>query len=223
MFTNIHKTNKSAWYPYPEDSKTHEDMLSTEKLASLRFEHGNVIDLWMVKFTTMETEETLVENIVGWVKNNIDDDWYKYLRTIALMLIVKYIMLVMSMSAGNVYKLTITTMMCSIFTFKIEDMESENKKYELVCCPNQKPLSLEDLVLYMYIDSKKDGKAVDVEIWEKKAKSPLILSLSQLHPDIHTTESLYIIFVELPESRFVVTPGSLMLNIFAAMLALLFQ
>ncbi len=131
----------------------------------------------MVKLATMETEETLAENIIDWLKNDKDDDWYKYLRTMALMLILKYIILAMGMPADNVYKLTIIAMICSVLIFKIEDMESEGKKYKLVCCLGRKPLLLEDLVPYVYIDSEKNGKAVDAEIPKRKAKSPLTLSL----------------------------------------------
>ncbi len=66
---------------------------------------------------------------------------------------------------------------------------------------------LEDLVPYMYIDSKKDGKALDVEIPEREAKSPLTLSLLQLCPGIHATKGLCVILVESPESWFAVSLG----------------
>ncbi len=182
-------------------------MLSIRKLADMRFEYKNVIDFWMVGLAAVETEETPAENIVGWLKNNINDGWYKHLRTTALMLILKYIMLVMGILAGNVYQVTVTAMMCSILTFKIEDMKSEDKKYELVGCPDRKPLSLEDLVLYVYIDSEKDGKAVDAKIPEKEVKSPLILSLPRLRSGVHAVKSLRVAFVEPPESRFATSPG----------------
>ncbi len=182
-------------------------MLSTGELAGLRFECGNVIDFWIVGLAAVETEETPAENIVDWLKNDSDDGWYKHLQTTALMLILKYTMLAMGMPAGDVYELTVTAMMRSVLTFKIEDMKSEGKKYELVCRPGQKPLSLEDLVPYVYIDSEKDGKAVDVEIPEREAKSPLTLSLPRLRPGVHAAESLCVTLVEPPESRFATSPG----------------
>ncbi len=175
-------------------------MLSTGELAGLRFERGNVIDFWMVGLATVETEETPSENIVGWLKNDSDDGWYKHLRTTALMLILKYKMLAMGMPAGNVYKLTVMAMMRSVLTFKIEYIESEGKKYELVCCPGQKPLLLEDLVPYVYIDSEKDGKAVDAEISEREAENPFTLSSPRLRPGIYAAESVTVLPLFFPYS-----------------------
>ncbi len=150
----------------------------------------------------METEETPAENIVGWLKNNSDDGWYKYLWTTALMLILKYTILAISMPSGNVYKLIITAMMRSVLMFKIENMEIEGKKYELVCRLSRKPLSLEDLTPYVYIDSEKNGKTIDAEISERKVESPLTLFLSRLRLGIYTVECLCITLVEPPESQF---------------------
>lgn len=182
-------------------------MLSTGELAGLRFERRNIIDFWIVGLAAVETEETPAKNIVDWLKNDSDDGWYKHLRTTALMLILKYTILVMGIPAGNFYELTVMAMMHFVVTFKIEDMESKGKKYKLVYCPGQKPLLLEDLVPYVYIDNEKDGKAVDIEISEKEAKSPLILSLPRLRLSVHVVKSLCITLVEPPESRFATSPG----------------
>lgn len=190
-------------------------MLLTGKLAGLHFKYANVIDFWMVKLAAMETEETLAENIIDWLKNDIDDDWYKHLQTTALMLILKYTILAIGMPAGDIYKLTITTMICSVLIFKIEDMESESKKYELVCRPGRKLLLLEDLVPYVYIDSEKDGKTVDTEIPKREAKSLLTLSLPQRAFVLHL----------LSPQNFGLLPAwaSLILIIFAVTLAPLSQ
>lgn len=115
-------------------------------------------------------------------------------------------MLVMDIPAGNIYELMVTAMMRSVFIFKIKDMESKSKKYELIYCLSRKPLLLEDHVLYIYIDSWKNGKVVDTEILEREAKSSLTLSLPQLHLDIHALENLCIALIEPPESRFFVSP-----------------
>lgn len=148
------------------------------------------------------------------MKIDSDDGWYKHLWTTALMLILKYTILAIDTLPGNVYKLTITAMMYSILTFKIEDIDSKGKKYELVCQPGQKSLLLEDLVLYLYIDSKKNGKAVDVEILDKEAKSSLTISLPPLHLGVHAVKTFCVALVEPSESRFAASPSLLILNIF---------
>lgn len=181
-------------------------MLSTRKLAGLCFKYENVIDFWMGGLTIVETKKTPAENIVSWLKNDSNCGWYKHLRTTTLMLILKYTMLAMGMPASNVYKLTITAMMRSIFTFKIEDIESKSKKYELVYCFGRKPLLLEDFIPYMYIDNEKDSKALDVEIAEREAKSSFTLSLPQLRSGVSVAESLHVVLIEPPESRFAASP-----------------
>lgn len=85
------------WYPYLEYSKTLEDTLSIEDLADLPFKYGNEIDFWIVALAAMKTKETPTENIMCWVKNNSEDGWYKDLQTVALMLILKYIILVIGL------------------------------------------------------------------------------------------------------------------------------
>lgn len=127
------------------------------------------------------------------------------------------------MPAGNVYKLTIMAIMHSVCTFKIEDKECEGKKYKLVCCLGRKLLLLENLILYMYIDSEKDGKVVDTKIPERKIKSSLPLSLPQLYPSVYAAESLCVSLIEPFESQFAASPDSLMFNIFAVTLAPLSQ
>ncbi len=111
-------------------------------------------------------------------------------------------MLAIGILAGDVYKLTVIAIIHSIFTFKIENIESKGKKYELVYHPDQKPLLRKDFVLYVYINSAKDGKAVDTKIPKRETKSPLTLALPQLCPDIYTVENLCIAFIEFLEFRF---------------------
>lgn len=119
------------------------------------------------------------------------------------------------MPAGNVYKQTIMAIMHSVFTFKIEDIECEGKKYKLVCCLGRKSLLLENLILYMYIDSEKDGKVVDTEISERKVKSSLPLSLPQSCPSVYVVESFCVSLIEPFESQFATSLSSLMFYIFA--------
>lgn len=82
----------------------------------------------------------------------------------ALMLIIKYTMLLMSMLAGNTYKLNVIAIMHFVFILKIEDIENKDKKYELVYYAGQKLLSLKNLVLYVYINNEQDSKVVNIKI-----------------------------------------------------------
>lgn len=86
----------------------------------------------MIGFAIVKNKKSPAKNIVDWLNNDFNDNWYKYLRAMTLILILKYTMLVMSMSADNVYKQTIMTMIYSILIFKIENIKSEGKKYELI-------------------------------------------------------------------------------------------
>lgn len=76
----------------------------------------------------------------------------------------------MDILANNIYKLIIMIIIRFIFTFKIKTIKSIKNKYKLVYHSNQKLLLLENLILYVYIDSKKDSKVVNIKILEKKAK-----------------------------------------------------
>lgn len=77
----------------------------------------------------------------------------------------------------------------------------------MICRLGQKLLLLKNFVLYIYIDIKKDGKAVNVEIPERETKSPFTLSLPQLCLGVHTVESFHIALIEPPKSRFAASPG----------------
>lgn len=112
----------------------------------------------------------------------------------------------MSMSASNIYKQTIMTMMYFVLMFKIKDIESESKKYELIYRLGQKLLLLKNFVLYIYIDIKKDGKAVNVEIPEREAKSSFTLSLPQLYLGVHIVESFHVALIQPSKSRFAANP-----------------
>lgn len=54
-------------------------MLLTGKLAGLQFDCVNIIDFWLVKFAAVKTEKTAAEDIVGWLKNDKNNSWYKSL------------------------------------------------------------------------------------------------------------------------------------------------
>lgn len=86
----------------------------------------------MIGFAIVKNKKSPAKNIVDWLNNDFNDNWNKDLRTMTLILILKYTMLAMSMSADNVYKQTIMTMIYSILIFKIENIKSEGKKYELI-------------------------------------------------------------------------------------------
>lgn len=111
------------------------------------------------------------------------------------------------MVASNIYKLIVMVIIYSIFTFKIENIKNEGKKYKLVYSYSRMLLLLEDFVLYICIYDKKDGKAVDVKIPKKEAKSLLTLSLLQLYPGVYVTKNLCIVFVEPSKSRFAANPS----------------
>lgn len=57
--------------------------------------------------------------MVSWLKTNKNDSWYKYLRTAALILILKHTMLLISISGVNIYNFIIMTIIHSIFIFNL--------------------------------------------------------------------------------------------------------
>lgn len=89
-------------------------------------------------------------------------------------------------------------MICSILILKIKDIESKNKKYELIYCPSRKPLLLENLVLYVYRDSEKDGKAINIKIPKKEV---------QLCLGTYVIKSLCVALVKLSKSWFPASSG----------------
>lgn len=121
------------------------------------------------------------------------------------MIILKYTILAFNLPYHpfrDVYNLTVTRMICSILAFNLNDLEMESKKYELMYYPDQTKLLLKNLMSYIYTENVNKTVEVDVMISERKAKSPLTLFLLQIYPSVCTAETLCIILVELPESRF---------------------
>lgn len=92
----------------------------------------------------MVTETIPEEKHVGWIRNDPDDAIYTRLRTSALMLVLKYSMLAMGMPQGEVYDLTIATLMRSVLTFNITEGIAETWKLALVCRKTRTPLVLRD-------------------------------------------------------------------------------
>lgn len=95
-------------------------MLSTGTTPGLSFDRHNVIDFWRVGLASVVTEVTPEESYVGWIRND-PGVWYRHLRTYALMLILKYCMMSMGMPQGELYELTVATIMRSVLTFDITD------------------------------------------------------------------------------------------------------
>lgn len=110
-------------------------MLLTGELAGFQFDHANVIDFWLVRFTTIEIEKTMAENMISYLKNDNDNGWYNSLQTAALILNLKFTILSISMLENNVYNLTIVAMIYLVLMFDLQKMESTAKKYKLIYCP----------------------------------------------------------------------------------------
>lgn len=155
-------------------------MLLTGELAGLRFKYANIINFQIIRFAIIETKNTLLENIVGWVKTDKDNSWYTHLCIIALILKLQYIILSIGKPERNIYNFTIVKIIYSVFIFGLQDMKYSNKKYKLMYYLDQKLLFLEDLILclYVYRDNEKDCKVIKVPkiLEKKKAKSLFIIS-----------------------------------------------
>lgn len=119
------------------------------------------------------------------------------------MLILKFTMLLIGMLENDVYNLTIAAMIRFVLTFDLSERESTAKKYELVCCPVQKPLLLDHLISCSSHRDNKKGKTIEAELQEKKdPESHLTISSLQLHLGVCIAENFCVVLVEPPESRF---------------------
>ncbi len=179
-------------------------MLSSGSNVGLSFERTNVIDFWLVGFAVMETQDTPSENFVGWLKNDEDGSWYQHLCSSALMLILKYLMLLMGMSEGDIYDLTISAMMRSVLTFSLSDGIAKTTKLGLVCRRGRKSLSLFNLEPYGFPDRKSDNMPVIPEMPEE---SPLTITSPRLTPGVRAADNFRVALVEPPESRFIASKG----------------
>ena len=179
-------------------------MLSSGSNDGLSFERTNVIDFWLVGFAAVETQDTPSENFVGWLKNDEDGSWYRHLRSAALMLILKYSMLLMGMPEGDIYDLTVSAIMRSVLTFSLSNGIAETTKLGLVCRPGRKSLSLFNLEPYGFPDRKSDDMPVIPEMPEE---SPLTIFSPRLTPGVHAADGFCVALVDPPESRFLASEG----------------
>lgn len=97
-----------------------------------------------------------------------------------------------------------------MFTFKLNYVEIENKKFKLIYCRDETKLLLEDFVPYIHEDN--ETIEFDVVILEKKAKISLILFYPQIRTGVCIVKSYYITLVEPPESRFTASLGLFDIN-----------
>ena len=116
------------------DPKLPENILATGKLWGLFFERSNVIDFWLVELASVVTDKTLDKTYVAWICNDSDNAWYIYFHTFALMLILKYSMMVMGMLQGDIFELTVAIIICSVLKFNITDSIDGMLKSTLVYC-----------------------------------------------------------------------------------------
>lgn len=108
-------------------------MLYFNDKEGITFSRANVIDCFMVGLAAVETNYSEDESFVGWIKDNEDDIWYSSLRSVGLALILKYCMMQMNTSKGDVYELAVHMMIRSIVTFEVKDGFTQELKSRLVC------------------------------------------------------------------------------------------
>lgn len=176
-----------------------EDMLSFGGNAGLEFVRTNVIDFWLVGLASVETEETPKEKSIGWIASDSDGSWYRALRSAALMLILKYSMLVMGMPEGKVYDLAVAAMMRSVMTFDLSEGIEETHKLALVCRKGRESLMLEKLEAF--------GKGHEDKLPETETESSLTASSPRLDPGVRAADAFRSVLVDPPESRFVAGEG----------------
>ncbi len=120
------------------------------------------------------------------------------------MLILKYTMLSIGMSKGDIYDLTISAMICLVLTFSLSNGIAETTKFRLVCRPGQKSLLLFNLEPYGFPDRKSDNMPVIPEMLEE---SRLTISSPRLTPGVRAADDFCVALVEPPKSRFIASKG----------------
>lgn len=149
----------------------------------------------------MVTETTLEEKHVDWISNDPDDAIYTRLRTPALILILKYSMLAMGMPQGEVYELTIATLMRSVLTFDITEGIAETWKLALVCRKTRTLLVLRDYEAYV------SPAETPQKIPPTPTQTAIDLASPRLAPGVRASDDFNSILVDPPESRFVASEG----------------
>lgn len=63
----------------------------------------NIVDFQLVGFTFVKIEDTSKDKFIDQIKNDLKEYQYKHLHTATLIMILKYSMIKMRMSKGDVY------------------------------------------------------------------------------------------------------------------------
>lgn len=74
----------------------------------------NIVDFWLVRFVSVETEDISKNKFIGWIKDNPRKYSCKLLFTTAFTIILKYSMIKMRISKRDMYQLTVITLIHSI-------------------------------------------------------------------------------------------------------------
>lgn len=128
----------------------------------------------------------------------------RLVRSVTLMLILKYLMLSMRMPEGDIYDFTILTIMCFVLTFSLNNRVARTTKLGLMCRPGQKSLSLLKLIPYRFPDRKSDDMPV---IPKTIKKSSLTISSPRLTPGIHAADDFRVTLDDPLESQFTASKG----------------
>lgn len=84
------KSIQSTHYPYLANSKNPKNMIKINKKDKIGFNWLNIIDFWIIGFALIEINKTLEDKYIDWIKNNHHNYFYKHLRTITPIMILKY-------------------------------------------------------------------------------------------------------------------------------------
>lgn len=175
-------------------------MITMNEKNEIIFDQLNVINFWLIEFTSIETKKTLKEKYISWIRNDLDDNLYKHFYTTALTIILKYCILSIRMLKREVYKITISTFLHCILTFDLYKDVAQLMKLALVCWKAQKTLDLGFCQPYM-------NDAITKPLLEIKNKSHIDVTSLQLVPDICATNTFYQALLDLPELQFVPSPS----------------
>lgn len=108
-------------------------MITMNGKDGIEFDWLNIINFWLVEFALVKTEETPKEKYIGWIKDDSDDYLYKHLYTVAFTIILKYNMLSMGIPQGEVYEITVSTLLCYVLTFDLYEGIEQSVKLVLFC------------------------------------------------------------------------------------------
>ena len=179
-------------------------MLATGETRNLLFERSNVINFWLVGLPFVVTDEMPDETYVAWICNNPDNAWYTHLCTSTLMLILKYSMMAMGMPQGNIYKLTVATIMRSVLIFNITNGIDGMLKLTLVYHKSREPLELSKFEAYIDLADTLSGTILIPPIPKQTA---INLASPQLSPGVQTANAFNSALFDPSDSRFIASEG----------------